>query len=167
MEAPIVAENPKFDRFVQIAVDTHHAKNHDYAEDSNPYSNFEFAARFADVPVNTVFDVMIGIKQARLLVLRQGREPLNESIQDSEKDLAIYAMLKASYNLPAAAPTQKIDDSKLFQLGRLWCSQCGKLFTGSWVQGARYHFCPNCTTEMELSAGDERFDPPAALATHY
>jgi len=105
-----VAKNPKFDAFVKTAVELHERKNHDYAEDSNPYSNFEFAARFADVPVNTVFDVMIGIKQARLLVLRGGKDPLNEGIADSEKDLAIYAMLKASYNLPEGPKTEPPDD---------------------------------------------------------
>ena len=151
-----MADNPRFDRFIEIAQETHRTKNHDYAEDSNPYSNFEFAAQYAGVPVNTVFDVMIGIKQARLLVLRRGKSPQNESLQDSEKDLAIYAMLRASYNLPEQ-PELKIDDAILFQLGRQWCAHCRVRRTGSWVPAMQAFICPECDHEM-IDYRDDLFD---------
>jgi hypothetical protein len=93
-----MAHNPAFHALLSRMGETHDKKNHDYAEDGNPYSNFEFAAQFAGVSVQQVFDVMIGIKQARLLVLTQsGKEPNNESIEDTRLDQAVYATLKASY----------------------------------------------------------------------
>ena len=45
----------------------HERKSHDYAQDSNPFSNFEEAAASAGVSVDTVFAVMMalqGIAQA-------------------------------------------------------------------------------------------------------
>lgn len=78
--------------------DTHDSKQEDYADPDNPYSNFEFAANFAGVSVNQVFDVLIAVKQARLAVLtKSGRAPNNESIDDSLLDQAVYTTLKASY----------------------------------------------------------------------
>lgn len=154
-----MAENPRFDKFVGIAVATHRSKNADYSEDNNPYSNFEFAADYAGVPVNTVFDVMIGIKQARLLVLRAGKTPENESLLDSEKDLAIYAMLRASYNLPMETTAQRIDDSKLYQNGRLWCAGCKTMITTTWDTRRGHPLCPLCNQVMVRTGGDERFDP--------
>jgi hypothetical protein len=88
----------------------HDRKNHDYAQDANPYSNFEYAARVIapflpkidgkHVPtfhtINIVFATMIGIKLARLAEL-QTKDPLNESVRDTHDDLANYAAIWASY----------------------------------------------------------------------
>ena len=94
-----MAHNPKFHALLASMGDTHDAKNADYAEDGNPYSNFEFAAAFAGVTVEQVFDVLIGVKQARLLNLtRPGKEPKHESIADTRLDQAVYVALKASYH---------------------------------------------------------------------
>src|SRR5262245_56376016 len=85
----------------------HEKKAHDYAADSNPYSNFEKAAAFAGVTVDQVFAVLLGIKQARIEELtRSGKEPNNEAIEDSYVDLATYATLRASYRMAAPKPTQ-------------------------------------------------------------
>jgi hypothetical protein len=74
-------------------------KNHDYAQDANPFSNFEHAAAVAGVPVETVFLVMIGVKIARLIELTSsGKTPNNESIRDTRIDLANYATLNAAYH---------------------------------------------------------------------
>lgn len=90
--------NPAFHDLLARMGETHDKKNQDYAEDGNPYSNFEFAAEFAGVSVNQVFDVLIAVKQARLMVLtKSGRAPNNESIEDSLLDQAVYTTLKASY----------------------------------------------------------------------
>lgn len=92
--------NPKFNAFAEHALELHDKKNHDYASDNNPYSNFEFAAHYAGITVDQVFDVMIGVKQARLIELTSaGKTPNNESIWDTKRDLAVYAMLKASYSM--------------------------------------------------------------------
>lgn len=72
----------------------HEKKNHDYASDNDPYSNFEYAASllvgFTD-PVDQVFVAIIGIKLARLgQLLGQGKEPNNESVEDTMRDLTTY-----------------------------------------------------------------------------
>ena len=71
----------------------HNKKNHDYANNDNPYSNFEYAANlvsdFKD-PVDQVFASIIGIKLARLGQLLSGKTPNNESIQDTLRDLTCY-----------------------------------------------------------------------------
>jgi hypothetical protein len=90
--------NPKFDAQLDEMRALHDRKNSDYAQDDNPYSNFEFAAAMAGCSIDTVFRVLIGIKAARLReLLANGKPPENESVQDSRTDLAMYASLWASY----------------------------------------------------------------------
>lgn len=90
--------NPAFDGILSRMSETHNSKGHDYAEDGNPYSNFEEAAAFAGVTVDQVFAVMLGIKQARIKqLLKAGKTPNNESLDDSRLDGAVYAALRASY----------------------------------------------------------------------
>jgi hypothetical protein len=96
-----MAKNPKFDQLLNDMRELHASKNSDYCGDGaavNPYQNFEDAAAFAGCSVNTVFRVLIGIKGARLKALiASGKAPNHESIADSQKDLAMYAALYASY----------------------------------------------------------------------
>ena len=93
-----MAKNPKFDALLDRMRDIHDRKNADYASGDNPYSNFEEAARSAGVSVDTVFAVLIGIKQARIKELTtKDKTPNNESLQDSRLDMAVYAALRASY----------------------------------------------------------------------
>lgn len=74
-------------------------KNHDYASDSNPFSNFEHAAAVSGLTVEQVFLAIIGIKIARLIELvGSGKTPNNEAIQDTRVDLANYATLNAAYH---------------------------------------------------------------------
>ncbi len=75
----------------------HDAKSHDYAQDGNPYSNFELAAEVAGVSTDTVFATLIGVKLARLRELLAGKEPKHESIDDSLLDLSVYAALWAAH----------------------------------------------------------------------
>jgi hypothetical protein len=83
--------------------DLHERKSHDYAQDSNPFSNFEEAAASAGVSVDTVFAVMMAIKQARLKELQQAaKTPKHESIADTQIDLALYGVLRAAYARRAA-----------------------------------------------------------------
>ena len=80
--------------------ETHDRKNADYAHEGNPYSNFEEAAKYAGVTVDDVFNVLIGVKTARLVeLLKSGKEPQNESVQDTLLDRAVYAALHASYHM--------------------------------------------------------------------
>ncbi len=75
----------------------HQAKSHDYAKDTNPYSNFEFAARIADEfpdGPDRVFATMMAIKLARLAeLLSQHKTPKHESIEDTFLDLCNYGVL--------------------------------------------------------------------------
>lgn len=90
--------NPHFSGLLQDMAALHDQKNHDYAHDENPYSNFEEAAKEADVSVATVFSVMIGIKNARIRELeRAGKDPQNESVLDSYMDRCMYTALDLSY----------------------------------------------------------------------
>ena len=76
----------------------HDKKNQDYADEYNPFSNFEEAAEHADCSVIMVFRVIQGIKIARIKQLENsGRAPNNESLRDSKLDLAIYQLLEISY----------------------------------------------------------------------
>jgi len=88
----------KVSEILELLAHVHTTKSHDYAQIDNPFSNFEEAALTAGVPVDTVFAVMMGIKQARLKELQtQGKTPYYESLKDTYIDLALYAVLRATY----------------------------------------------------------------------
>ncbi len=92
--------NPKFAALLDEMAGLHDRKNNDYAQDANPYSNFEQAAEVARgfSGVDAVFASLIGVKLARLRELTSaGKTPNNESIADTRTDLAMYAALWASY----------------------------------------------------------------------
>lgn len=93
--------NPKYNALLDALRELHDRKSHDYAQVENPYSNFEYAAwvadRFTD-PLDRVFVTQLAIKLARLAELTAaGKTPNNESIQDTRRDFANYALIWASY----------------------------------------------------------------------
>jgi hypothetical protein len=94
--------NPYFNDTLATMAQLHDRKNHDYAEDDNPFSNFEMAASYASVPVQKVFDVLLGVKQARIdeltAKIANGDPPRNESLEDSRLDRAVYAALSVAYS---------------------------------------------------------------------
>lgn len=80
----------------------HIAKNHDYTMDGDPFSNFRRAAELVSWFKNDqdkVFACMVGIKLARLAELLGGKEPKNESLDDSFLDGTNYMGLWAAYHL--------------------------------------------------------------------
>ena len=87
-----------FDEAIERMRKVHASKKVDYSKESNIFSNFEIAAHFADVDIQTTFDTLIGIKQARLNNLRD-RNPVNESIEDTLLDRAVYATVAYAYYL--------------------------------------------------------------------
>lgn len=94
-------QNSRFEAHLARMAQVHDSKNHDYADDQNPYSNFEAAAQTAGCSVDTVFRVLIGVKLARLHELQKGEKaPRHESVDDSLLDLSVYAALWASYHAP-------------------------------------------------------------------
>jgi hypothetical protein len=107
-----MARNPRFTQLLTTMAVMHDKKNEDYASAANPYSNFEFAGRMAAPftdPVDIAFATLIGVKLARLAELKgKGRSPQNESVADTQLDLAVYAALWCSYGMPfpAEAPAR-------------------------------------------------------------
>jgi len=92
--------NPKFDAILARMAEMHDRKSSDYAKAENRYSNFEVAGQLGAMflrPVDIAFATLIGVKLARLAEL-QGRPPRNESVADTQLDLAVYATLWASYD---------------------------------------------------------------------
>lgn len=83
--------------------EVHIKKNNDYANDQNPFSNFEMSASlvswFTD-PIDQVFVALIGTKLSRLSeLLTSGKTPNNESVDDTFLDLTNYCGLWAAYRL--------------------------------------------------------------------
>ena len=108
-----MANNPRFTRLLHDMAQLHDRKNHDYAKDADPYSNFREAALVAQGfdGLDAVFAALIGVKLARLRELKaSGKAPKNESIHDTLMDLAMYAALWASATLPMS-----YDDLRLGQ----------------------------------------------------
>jgi hypothetical protein len=93
--------NPKFHAALKRMAEIHDKKSADYATSTDRYSNFKEAAATAGVTVDDVFAVLIGIKLARLKeLIKAGKTPNNESIQDTRLDLAVYSVLWLSYHEP-------------------------------------------------------------------
>ena len=88
----------EFEEALQRIREVHNKKKADYSSKNNRYSNFELASQFSGVPTPQTFEVLIGIKQARLLELFQpGRTAYNEPIEDTLLDRAIYSILAYCY----------------------------------------------------------------------
>lgn len=90
-------QNPRFNKLLEKMKSIHDKKNSDYANDQDPYSNFSFAAHFAQVPVYKVYLVLLGVKAARLHeLLGKGKTPQNESTDDTLLDFPTYSALMSS-----------------------------------------------------------------------
>lgn len=90
--------SPSFYALLAEMRETHDKKSHDYAEDSNPYGNYEFAGSVAGLFAHSSNDAgfagRLAEKIFRLSVLgKRQAEPRNESIADTERDIAVIACL--------------------------------------------------------------------------
>jgi hypothetical protein len=75
-------------------------KNSDYKVTSSEFSNFHYAADVAGIPTRDAILTQIGIKLGRLKGLTQrNADPNWESIEDTAKDLAGYAVILYAYYL--------------------------------------------------------------------
>jgi hypothetical protein len=73
-------------------------KANDYASEKDCFSNFKIISQIAQIPIEQVFMVFLGVKVARLSELvGNGKTAQNESVIDSLKDLANYSCLLAIY----------------------------------------------------------------------
>jgi hypothetical protein len=76
----------------------HELKREDYTGDRGEYFNFEEAASQAGILPAQAIETLIGVKQARLMVLRSGdKEPNNESISDTLLDRAVYCIIALAH----------------------------------------------------------------------
>lgn len=106
--------NPKFDAVLAQMAAIHDKKSADYASSDNRYSNFEMASDCAGITISQGFRYIIGIKLARLNELEDvGKDPNNESLEDSRLDLATYAALYASYFKEVAPTYFKLQDTSI------------------------------------------------------
>jgi hypothetical protein len=122
-----MAKNPKFEQLLNDMRELHASKNSDYCGDGaavNPYQNFEDAAAFAGCSVDTVFRVLIGIKGARLKALTSsGKPPNHESVEDTQKDLAMYGALYASYFLKLSYDDRQLLSGPIEKERRPYCGK--------------------------------------------
>lgn len=84
--------NPEFIALLDEIKELHDRKSHDYAGD-DPLSNLRMCAKLGVEPWRGVL-VRMSDKWSRIEQLTgAGKSPLNESLRDSIKDLAIYGLL--------------------------------------------------------------------------
>lgn len=91
--------SPKFYELLEKCAKLHSKKAADYSQEGNPFSNFERSAVISswfNNDIDKVYIVLISIKLARLAELLNGKEPKNESIEDSFIDLINYCALWAA-----------------------------------------------------------------------
>lgn len=91
--------NPIHTEILDKCKEMHDKKSHDYAQDSNVFSNFEYSAMVAEIfndSVDRTFATLLGVKLSRLAELRNGKTPKNESIEDTIIDFVNYAAIFGS-----------------------------------------------------------------------
>jgi hypothetical protein len=87
-----------FYKFLHEMAEIHDAKSHDYTNTDAPFANYEFAGNmaimFSHSPIDAGFAGRLAEKLYRLYVLESNRKiPKNESIADTERDIAVIATL--------------------------------------------------------------------------
>lgn len=99
-----MSEHPVLRVFAE-ATQVIESKAHDYADDSNVFSNFEFVDEVLGGK-GLSFLALIATKVARIQQLTlAAKRPMNESLYDSLLDLGNYAFLWAASLPPAQAKT--------------------------------------------------------------
>lgn len=92
-----MARIPEFSATLQKMNKVHISKNQDYANDSNPFFNFDAVEMMIGLFKNNrdkTYAHFVANKMARLAnLLNSGKEANNESLQDTLVDLANYAVL--------------------------------------------------------------------------
>ena len=84
--------NDLFEEVTEKMMDTMMSKASDYSNE-DALGNFKAVANICQLTPEQVCLTMIGVKVARLGVLLQGKQPKNESIEDSILDLQNYSFL--------------------------------------------------------------------------
>jgi hypothetical protein len=90
--------SPTFYALLADMAELHDRKSHDYANNTDPYGNYRFAGTIASMFSHSPLDAGLAGRLAekiyRLSVLEgSGKKPKNESIDDTEQDIAVIAVL--------------------------------------------------------------------------
>lgn len=85
---------PRFEEIVLELMELHDTKNADYSEDGDPLSNFKLSDMLGVPPWKGSL-VRLSDKFSRITQLAKGKKPKvhSESIIDTLRDLAVYALL--------------------------------------------------------------------------
>jgi len=90
--------NPSLAEVIELIIDIHMKKGHDYTHSNDPFSNFKGVAASTNQSVDSVFETMIAVKTERIKALNiNNSEPMNESLWDSKLDRAVYCLLQCAY----------------------------------------------------------------------
>ena len=88
--------HPKFREYLKEMEEIHSRKNHDYADQQNPLSNFmttsELIKGIPDSPFKIALSRMIE-KVLRICQIAKKGNKVNENMQDTLMDLAVYSLL--------------------------------------------------------------------------
>lgn len=111
-------EKSIFEKLLERMQNMHDKKKHDYTSDEDPYGNYRFAGKLASLFIHSPDDMgfvgRLGEKIFRLAMLEGNKKnPLNESIEDTEIDICVIACLWVSsriekrrrYSVPFTNPT--------------------------------------------------------------
>jgi len=109
-----------FYSLLEEMAETHDRKSHDYASNSNPYGNYYFAGMlstlFSHSEQDAGFIGRIGEKVYRLANLESSQKmPSNESIEDTERDIAVITCLWMASRRERRAQPNKLN-YELFDL---------------------------------------------------
>lgn len=89
-----------FYKLLEEAANVHDAKSHDYASNSDPLGNYRFAGELSRLFSDPTDAGLIGRFSEKLYRLsnldKNNKNPLNESIEDTEKDMLVIIGLFAS-----------------------------------------------------------------------
>lgn len=90
--------SPTFYELLEEMANTHDTKSHDYASNTNPSGNYHFAGKMATMfshsPEDAGFVGRLAEKIYRLANLESSNKaPRNESVADTEKDIAVITAL--------------------------------------------------------------------------
>lgn len=87
--------SPEFYNLLEEMKLTHDKKSQDYSTNSDPFGNYHFAGTVSSMfrnPMDAGFAGRIAEKLYRLSVL-ENHSPINESVEDTETDIAVIAVL--------------------------------------------------------------------------
>lgn len=109
--------SPTFYSLLQEMAQTHDRKSHDYASNDNPYGNYTFAGELASLFSHSKLDVgfvsRVGEKLYRLANLERSQKAVyNESIEDTEKDIATIVTLWMAARRDIRQKNQVYDNEK-------------------------------------------------------